>query len=88
MWHLPVSADNPDCHKGEKVLVADSEKRTEMLLNTLQGTRQCPQQLIICPKISVGLRLGNPAAVGMLSQALSPGPAGSSVTTFLVALTH
>lgn len=32
--------------------------------------------------------VGNPAAVGMLSQALSPGPAGSSVTTFLVALTH
>ena len=30
--------------------------------------------------------MGNPAAVGMQSQALSPGPAGSSVTTFLVAL--
>ena len=29
---------------------------------------------------------GNPAAVGMRSQALSPGLAGSSVTTFLVAL--
>lgn len=33
-----------------KMLVASSEKRTEMLLNTLQGTRQCPQQLIIYPK--------------------------------------
>lgn len=29
---------------------------------------------------------GNPAAVGMCSQVLSPGPAGSSVTTFLVAV--
>lgn len=29
---------------------------------------------------------GNPASVGMHSQVLSPGPAGSSVTTFLVAV--